>query len=164
MDKLPKTSDWLSDSSMSSRVTKYRLLATRKKEYLEFLIADKFRNTSYFCSSRPFDGKFSSALQLFIRFSSLHKLGNFRKMKQWCVDAGTIAEGSSDQAFEGHHYYRCMRVPKQIFWYSGSTSLISFYYLISIWVGKILWTSKRRSSMLKSSNKKTPIYYCLSHY
>ena len=37
---------------MSSRVTNYRLLATRKKEYLEFLIADKFRNTSYFCSSR----------------------------------------------------------------------------------------------------------------
>lgn len=122
---------------MSSRVTNYRLLATRKKEYLEFLIADKFRNTSYFCSSRQngvlkivsfivetqrsipksytFDGRFSSALQLFIRFSSLHKLGNFRKMKQWCVDAGTIAEGSSDQAFEGHHYYRCMRVPKQMF-------------------------------------------------
>lgn len=102
---------------MSSRVTNYRLLATRKKEYLEFLIADKFRNTSYFCSSRQngvlkivsfivetqrsisksytfvetqrsiaksytFDGRFSSALQLFIRFSSLHKLGNFRKMKQ----------------------------------------------------------------------------------
>ena len=56
--------------------------------------------------------------QLYNFSSDFHhytNLATFRKMKPWCVDAGTIAEGSSDQAFEGHHYYRCMRVPKQIF-------------------------------------------------
>ena len=30
------------------------------------------------------------------------------------VDAGTIAKGSSEKAFEGRHYYRCMRVNKEM--------------------------------------------------
>ena len=31
------------------------------------------------------------------------------------MDAGTIAEGSAAQAFEGHHDYKCMGVHKKRF-------------------------------------------------
>ena len=35
--------------------------------------------------------------------------------KAWRVDAETIAPGSADQAFEGLHYYRSMRLHKECF-------------------------------------------------
>ena len=38
--------------------------------------------------------------QLRVKHRLLFKRYSFRGMKQWCVDAETIAEGSADQAFE----------------------------------------------------------------
>ena len=35
--------------------------------------------------------------------------------KQWCKDAGVIACGSADKAFEGGHYYGSMRIHKEMF-------------------------------------------------
>ena len=35
--------------------------------------------------------------------------------REWCVNAKTIAGGSTDQAFEGHHYYRSLRMRKDYF-------------------------------------------------
>ena len=53
--------------------------------------------------------------QLRVKQRLLFKRYSFRGMKQWCVDAETIADGSADQAFEGRHYYRCMRIHKECF-------------------------------------------------
>ena len=38
-----------------------------------------------------------------------------RRMDTWCVDSAVIAKGSADQAFEGRHYYRCLRMHKECF-------------------------------------------------
>ena len=35
--------------------------------------------------------------------------------KEWSIDAGVIAHGSADQAWEGRHYYQCMHVHKECF-------------------------------------------------
>ena len=35
--------------------------------------------------------------------------------REWCVNAKTVAGGSIDQAFEGRHYYRSMRMHKECF-------------------------------------------------
>ena len=53
--------------------------------------------------------------QLRVMQKILHKRYNCRQMQQICVEAGIIAKGSSDQAFEGRHYYRCLRVHKECF-------------------------------------------------
>ena len=39
--------------------------------------------------------------QLRVKQRLLFKRYSFRGMKQWCVDAETIADGPADQAFEG---------------------------------------------------------------
>lgn len=52
--------------------------------------------------------------QLRVKQRLLRKLYNFRGMRQWCVDAGTIAEDSAGKAFEGrHYYYQCVLVHKE---------------------------------------------------
>ena len=53
--------------------------------------------------------------QLRVMQKIIYKKYHCRDMRQWCVDAGTIAKGSSEQAFEGRHYYRSMRVHKECF-------------------------------------------------
>ena len=53
--------------------------------------------------------------QLRVKQRLLFKQYSFRRMKQWCVDAETIADGSADQAFEGRHYYMCMCIHKECF-------------------------------------------------
>ena len=53
--------------------------------------------------------------QLRVKQRLLFKRYSFRGMKEWRVDAETIADGSADQAFEGRHYYRCMRIHKERF-------------------------------------------------
>ena len=53
--------------------------------------------------------------QLHVRQKLLFKPHSCRGYKQWCVDSGIIASGSADQAFEGRHYYRSMRVHKECF-------------------------------------------------
>ena len=53
--------------------------------------------------------------QLRVMQKILYKRYNFRQMQQICVEAEVIAKGSSDQAFEGRHYYRCLRVHKESF-------------------------------------------------
>eukprot|EP00112_Aurelia_sp_Birch-Aquarium-sp1_P023401 Seg6964.2 transcript_id=Seg6964.2/GoldUCD/mRNA.D3Y31 product="hypothetical protein" protein_id=Seg6964.2/GoldUCD/D3Y31 len=53
--------------------------------------------------------------QLRVRQQLLFKGHSCRGYKQWCVDAGIIASGSADQAFEGRHYYRSMRIHKEVF-------------------------------------------------
>ena len=53
--------------------------------------------------------------QLRVMQKILHKRYNFRQMQQICVEADVIAKGSSDQAFEGRHCYRCLRVHKESF-------------------------------------------------
>ena len=45
----------------------------------------------------------------------LYKRHNIIGYKDWLVDAGTIAQGSSSQAFEGRHYFRSMRIHKEAF-------------------------------------------------
>ena len=35
--------------------------------------------------------------------------------KSWFIDSGVIAKGSADQAIEGRHYYRSMRILKESF-------------------------------------------------
>ena len=45
----------------------------------------------------------------------LPKRHNIIGYKDWFVDAGTIAQGSSSQAFEGRHYFRSIRIHKEAF-------------------------------------------------
>ena len=35
--------------------------------------------------------------------------------REWCVNAKTISEDFIDQVFEGHHYYRIMRMHEECF-------------------------------------------------
>ena len=53
--------------------------------------------------------------QLRVRQKLLFKRHSCRGYKQWCIDSDVIAPGSEDQAFEGRHYYRCMRIHKECF-------------------------------------------------
>ena len=53
--------------------------------------------------------------QLRVMQKILYKRYNCRQIQQICVEAEVIAKGSSDQAFEGRHYYRCLRVHKECF-------------------------------------------------
>ena len=53
--------------------------------------------------------------QLRVMQQILYKRYNCRQMQQICVEAEIIAKGSSDQAFEGRHYYRCLRVHNECF-------------------------------------------------
>ena len=45
----------------------------------------------------------------------LYKRHTIIGYKDWFVDAGTIAQGSSSQLFEGSHYFRSMRIHKEAF-------------------------------------------------
>ena len=53
--------------------------------------------------------------QLRVMQKILYKRYNCRQMQQICIEAETIAKGSADQAFEGRHDYRCLRVHKECF-------------------------------------------------
>ena len=53
--------------------------------------------------------------QLRVMQKILYKRYDCRKMQQICVEAEIIAKGSANQAFEGRHYYRCLRVHKECF-------------------------------------------------
>ena len=53
--------------------------------------------------------------QLRVRQKLLFKRHGCGGYRQWCVDSDIIASGSADQAFEGRHYYRSMRVHKECF-------------------------------------------------
>ena len=45
----------------------------------------------------------------------LFKRFHCKGYKEWCIDAGVIAAGSADQALNGKHYFRCMRLHKEMF-------------------------------------------------
>ncbi len=53
--------------------------------------------------------------QLRVRQRLIFKRHSCVGYKDWFVDAGIIAAGSVDKAFEGKHYYRCMRILKESF-------------------------------------------------
>ena len=53
--------------------------------------------------------------QLRVMQKILYKRYDCRKMQEICVEAEIIAKGSANQAFEGRHYYRCLRVHKECF-------------------------------------------------
>ena len=45
----------------------------------------------------------------------IYKCFSYIGIKEWCIDAGVTALGSAAQAMEGHHYYRCMHLHKELF-------------------------------------------------
>lgn len=53
--------------------------------------------------------------QLRVMQRLIYKRHYCRGFRDWCVDSGVIADGSADSAFEGRHYFRCMRVNKECF-------------------------------------------------
>ena len=53
--------------------------------------------------------------QLRVMQKILYKRYNCGNIQEICIEADVIAKGSSDQAFEGRHYYRCLRVHKEVF-------------------------------------------------
>ena len=53
--------------------------------------------------------------QLRVRQKTIYKRHAVKGLQQWCTDSGTVATGSSDAAIEGRHYYRCMRIHKEMF-------------------------------------------------
>lgn len=53
--------------------------------------------------------------QLRVRQRLISKRHTVMGYKNWFVDAGVIAPGSVDAAFNGKHYYRCMRLLKEAF-------------------------------------------------
>ena len=53
--------------------------------------------------------------QLRVRQRLIYKRRSCMGYKDWFIDSGTISAGSADQAFQGKHYYRCMRVLKEAF-------------------------------------------------
>ena len=53
--------------------------------------------------------------QLRVMQRLLSKRFSCKEFHRWWVDAGVIAAGSADQAFEGRHYYRSMRLHKECF-------------------------------------------------
>ena len=53
--------------------------------------------------------------QLRVMQRLLYKHHDCKGYKTWCVDSGTMAGGSANQAFEEGHYYRSMRLHKECF-------------------------------------------------
>ena len=53
--------------------------------------------------------------QLRVMQRLLYKRYYCKGLRKWCVDSGTIADGSADQAFEGRDYFRSMQVHKECF-------------------------------------------------
>ena len=53
--------------------------------------------------------------QLRVMQRLLYKRYACRGLKDWFTDAGVIASGSVDQALEGRHYFRSMRLRKECF-------------------------------------------------
>ena len=53
--------------------------------------------------------------QLRVMQRLLYKRYACRELKDWFTDAGVIASGSVDQALEGRHYFRSMRLHKECF-------------------------------------------------
>ena len=53
--------------------------------------------------------------QLRVRYRIIHKRHGAKGYQTWCVDSRTIAGGSSASAIEGRHYYRSMRIHKEMF-------------------------------------------------
>ena len=49
--------------------------------------------------------------QLRVKQRLIYKRSNCISIKEWCIDAGIIAPA---QAIEGHHYYRCMHLHKNV--------------------------------------------------
>ena len=52
--------------------------------------------------------------QLRVKQRLINKHSNCISIKEWCIDAGIIALGSAAPAIEGHHYYRCMHLHKNV--------------------------------------------------
>ena len=52
---------------------------------------------------------------LLVKLKIMYKKYGALGFKDWWVDAGVVAEGSVDQASEGRHYYRSIRLHKQSF-------------------------------------------------
>ena len=53
--------------------------------------------------------------QLRVRQKQIYKRYACLNFKSWFIDSGVIAKGSADQAIEGRHYYRSMRILKESF-------------------------------------------------
>ena len=53
--------------------------------------------------------------QLRVRQRLIFKPHAIMGYKEWFMDSGTISPGSVDNAFGGNHYYRCMRLLKEVF-------------------------------------------------
>ena len=53
--------------------------------------------------------------QLRVRQKTIHKRHAVKGYQAWCTNSGIIATGSSDSAIEGKHYYRSMRIHKEMF-------------------------------------------------
>ena len=54
-------------------------------------------------------------LELRVMQRLIYKRHHTKGIKEWCVDANTIAKGTSDSAFEGLHYFRSMKIHKELF-------------------------------------------------
>ncbi len=53
--------------------------------------------------------------QLRVRQRLLFKRFHCKGYNDWCIGAGVIAAGSADQALNGKHYFRCLRLHKEMF-------------------------------------------------
>ena len=106
------------------------------KKYLDFLCEVILELEIPHIFSHSDEAVYSKLCHIFWKYPTLYKniiflMGGFHQLrvfqkllfkrhycrgyKQWCVDAGVIAPGPADQAFEGRHYYRSMRIHKECF-------------------------------------------------
>ena len=53
--------------------------------------------------------------QLRVRQKTIHKRHAVKEYQAWCTNSNIIATGSSDSVIEGRHYYRSMRIHKEMF-------------------------------------------------
>ena len=53
--------------------------------------------------------------QLRVRQKQIYKPYTCLDLKSWFIDSGGIAKGTPDQAIEGRHCYRSMRILKESF-------------------------------------------------
>ena len=53
--------------------------------------------------------------QLRVRQKQIYKRYVCLDFKSWFIDSGVIVKGSVDQAIEGRHYYRSMKILKESF-------------------------------------------------
>ena len=53
--------------------------------------------------------------QLRVRQKQIYKRYVYLDFKSWFIDSGVIVKGSVDQAIEGSHYYRNMKILKESF-------------------------------------------------